>query len=183
MSEVRVSGRYAKSLIDLAIECKVLDVVYADMLTIKATAAAVPSMESMFKSPIIKSEKKDAILKQIFDGKLNAITSSFITLVVNKKREFFLLDIVAAFIDQYNEINKITTAHIKTASAISEGVQAEVKAFLEKQTGKHVILNNSIDPSLIGGLVIQIEDRLYDASISGKLKKAKQELLNTYISK
>lgn len=183
MSEVRVSGRYAKSLIDLATERKVLDVVYADMLTLKATAAATPSLESMLKSPIIKSEKKDAILKQIFAGKLNDITSSFITLVVNKKREFFLLDIVTAFIDQYNEINKITTAYIKTASSISEGVQGEVKAFLEKQTGKHVILNNSIDPSLIGGLVIQIEDRLYDASISGKLRKAKQELLNTYISK
>ena len=58
-----------------------------------------------------------------------------------------------------------------------------MKSFLEKQTGKKVILETTVDPEIIGGLVIQMEDKLYDASISGKLRKAKQELLNTYISK
>jgi F-type H+-transporting ATPase subunit delta len=59
----------------------------------------------------------------------------------------------------------------------------EVKAFIEKQTGKKVILETAVNADIIGGLVIQMEDKLYDSSISGKLRKAKQELLNTYISK
>ncbi len=88
-----------------------------------------------------------------------------------------------SFIEQYNQINKITTAKIKTATTIGDQAIDEVRAFIEKQTGKKVVLETSVDPSLIGGLVIQMEDKLYDASISGKLKKAKQELLNTYISK
>jgi F-type H+-transporting ATPase subunit delta len=72
---------------------------------------------------------------------------------------------------------------VKTAVAVSDEVIAEVRSFIEKQTGKKVILETSVNPELIGGLVIQMEDKLYDASISGKLRKAKQELLNTYISK
>ena len=72
---------------------------------------------------------------------------------------------------------------MKTAVAVSDEVIAEVRTFIEKQTGKKVILETSVNPELIGGLVIQMEDKLYDASISGKLRKAKQELLNTYISK
>ena len=104
-------------------------------------------------------------------------------IVIRKKREYYLPDIAIAFIGQYNDINKITTANVKTAVAVSDEVIAEVRTFIEKQTGKKVILETSVNPELIGGLVIQMEDKLYDASISGKLRKAKQELLNTYISK
>lgn len=183
MSEQRVSGRYAKSLIDLALERKALDAVYADMVAFKKTVEETSALGKMLKSPIIKSDKKQAVLKQIFAAGFNEITMAFLTLVTAKNREFYLHDIAVQFIAQYNEINKITTARVKTAVAIGENVQAEVKAFLEKQTGKSVILENSIDPELIGGMVVQIEDRLYDASISGKLRKVKQDLLNTYISK
>jgi F-type H+-transporting ATPase subunit delta len=111
------------------------------------------------------------------------MTISFMEIVIRKKREYYLPDIALAFIGQYNDINKITTANVKTAVAVSDEVIAEVRSFIEKQTGKKVILETSVNPELIGGLVIQMEDKLYDASISGKLRKAKQELLNTYISK
>jgi F-type H+-transporting ATPase subunit delta len=183
MSEQRVSGRYAKSLVDLALERKALDAVYADMVLLKQTIEANSSLANMLKSPIIKTDKKQAIVKQVFSNYLSELSITFINLVAAKNRSYYLYDIAIQFIVQYNEINRITTAHVKTAVAISAEVQAEVKRFLEAQTGKRVELKNSVDQELIGGMVIQIEDRLYDASISGKLRKAKQELLNTYISK
>lgn len=183
MSEQRVSGRYAKSLVDLALERKALDAVYADMVLLKQTIEANSSLANMLKSPIIKTDKKQAIVKQVFSNYLSELSITFINLVAAKNRSYYLYDIAIQFIVQYNEINRITTAHVKTAVAISPEVQAEVKRFLEAQTGKRVELKNSVDQDLIGGMVIQIEDRLYDASISGKLRKAKQELLNTYISK
>jgi F-type H+-transporting ATPase subunit delta len=80
-------------------------------------------------------------------------------------------------------MNQITTAKVTTAQELTEANTQEIKSLIEKGTGKTVILDSKVDPSLIGGLVVQIEDKLYDASISGKLRKAKQELLNTYISK
>jgi F-type H+-transporting ATPase subunit delta len=183
MSEQRVSGRYAKSLIDLAIEQNLLEAINADILAFKATIDQNHALESLFKNPIIKGDKKLAILKQIFGSSFDKLTISFFEIVIDKKREYYLSDIANAFIAQYNVINKITTAQVKTAVAISAEVVSEVKAFIEKQTGKKVILETTVDPELIGGLIIQMEDKLYDASISGKLRKAKQELLNIYISK
>ena len=94
-----------------------------------------------------------------------------------------VVTICEAFIAQYNEINKIATATVNTATEASAEIKAEIQNFLQQQSGKNVELNMLVDSSLIGGLMIQMEDRLYDASISGKLRKAKQQLLNTYISK
>ncbi|MBC7382041.1 MAG: ATP synthase F1 subunit delta [Bacteroidia bacterium] len=182
MSEYRVSGRYAKSLIDLSQEKNILETIYTDIVAFKKATEQTPALVNMLKSPIINSDKKLTVIKEIFGKSFNPLTISFIEIVINKKREFYLIDIANAFIQQYNQINKITTARIKTATAISDAAVIEVKTFIEKQTGKKVVLETSVDPSLIGGLVIQMEDKLYDASISGKLKKAKQELLNTYIS-
>jgi len=183
MSEQRVSGRYAKSLIDLAIEQKKLEAINADILAFRSVIAHTPALVNMLKSPVVQGDKKFAVINKVFGASFNPLTISFMEIVIRKKREYYLPDIAIAFIAQYNEINKITTANVKTAVAVSDSVIAEVRAFIEKQTGKKVNLETSVDPEIIGGLVIQMEDKLYDASISGKLKKAKQELLNTYISK
>jgi F-type H+-transporting ATPase subunit delta len=103
--------------------------------------------------------------------------------VIRKKREYFLNDIAIAFIAQYRALKNITTATVTTASEMSSQTLQDITQLLEKNTGKKVIIDRKINPTLIGGMVVQIEDKLFDASISGKLRKAKQELLNTYISK
>ncbi|MFN5885317.1 MAG: FoF1 ATP synthase subunit delta, partial [Bacteroidota bacterium] len=72
---------------------------------------------------------------------------------------------------------------IKTAVALDEKTYAEVKDFIAKSTGKNIELKTTVQPELIGGIVVKMEDRLFDASIKGKLQQVKQELLNTYISK
>lgn len=183
MSEQRVSGRYAKSLIDLAIEQNKLEAINADILAFRATLEGTPALTNMLKSPVVQGDKKFAVINKVFGASFNALTISFMEIVIRKKREYYLPDIAIAFVEQYNEINKITTAKVKTAVAVSNEVINEVRSFIEKQTGKKVLLETSVDADIIGGLVIQMEDKLYDASISGKLKKAKQDLLNTYISK
>jgi F-type H+-transporting ATPase subunit delta len=183
MSEQRVSGRYAKSLIDLAIEQNKLEVINADILAFSSALKANPSLGKMLKSPIVQGDKKFAVIQKVFAASFDKMTMSFMDIVIRKKREYYLPDIAIAFIGQYNEINKITTAKVKTAVAVSDAVIAEVRTFIEQQTGKKVILETAVDADIIGGLVIQMEDKLYDASISGKLRKAKQDLLNTYISK
>ncbi len=170
-------------MIDLAIEQNKLEAIHADILAFSAAIQATPSLGKMLKSPIVQGDKKFAVIQKAFAASFDKLTLSFMDIVIRKKREYYLPDIATAFIGQYNEINKITTAKIKTAVAVSDTVVSEVRTFIEQQTGKKVVLETAVDADLIGGLVIQMEDKLYDASISGKLKKAKQDLLNTYISK
>ncbi len=183
MSDYRVASRYAKSLIDLATEQNILDVICADIKLLKLTIEENNALENLLKSPVIKGDKKMAVITQIFASSFNKLTISFVAIITRKQREMVLVTICEAFIAQYNEINKIATATVKTATEASAEIKAEIQNFLQQQSGKNVELKMLVDSSLIGGLMIQMEDRLYDASISGKLRKAKQQLLNTYISK
>jgi F-type H+-transporting ATPase subunit delta len=102
---------------------------------------------------------------------------------VRKNRAYYLSAIAAAFIDQYNALNNIMQASVKTAHPIDEKLTDEIRQFISSYSGKQVELKSVVDASLIGGLVIQMEDKLFDASVNGKLNKLKHDLLNTYISK
>lgn len=183
MSELRAAHRYAKALVDLAMEQKNIEVVKTDLELFHATLEANLNLSQIIKSPVVTNDDKAAIIHKIFDQKMTASTLAFFDLVVRKNRSFILKEIYNAFIEQYNAIHNIIKATVKTASPIDAAVQQEVTRFVEKQSGKKVTLNTVTDPSLIGGLVIQIGDSLYDASVSGKINKIKQNLLNTYISK
>jgi F-type H+-transporting ATPase subunit delta len=183
MSELRVASRYAKSLLDLSKEQQILDKIKDDLTVFQQTLHQNVSLQSMLKSPVINNGDKIAILKKIFEKSFQKLTIDFFMVVVRKNRAAVLESISNSFMTQYNDFNNIISASVKTAQAIDDAVTAEVTSFIEKQSGKKVALTASVDPSLIGGLVIQVGDNLYDASISGKLNKVKQNLLNTYISK
>ncbi len=183
MSEQRVASRYAKSLLDLSKEQNVLEAVKNDMIQFQLIAKQNISLQTMLKSPVVNNGDKMAVLKKIFASGFNPMTISFFAIVVRKNRAAVLESISETFLQQYNDFNNIISATVKTAQPIDAAVTAEVTQFIEKQSGKKVALTTIIDPSLIGGLVIQVGDNLYDASISGKINKVKQNLLNTYISK
>jgi F-type H+-transporting ATPase subunit delta len=183
MSELRAAHRYAKALIDLAVEQKNIEVVKTDLELFRTTLRANANLLQVVKSPVVSNNDKIVILNKIFGQSMHPSTMSFFNLVVRKNRSYILKEIYEAFIDQYNQIHNIITATVKTALPIDAAVAQEVTRFVEKQSGKKVTLNTITDPSLIGGLVIQIGDNLYDASVSGKINKIRQNLLNTYISK
>jgi F-type H+-transporting ATPase subunit delta len=183
MSEYRVSARYAKSILDLANEQKCLDAVLADMKAFNATVAANKELRNLLSSPIVHGDKKLSVLKSIFEKGFQKLTISFFDIVIRKKREALLVDIANNFIVQYNEMHQIASATVKSAITLSESALNEIKTHIESQTGKKISLTAKVDSNLIGGVVVQIGDRLFDASVSGKLGKLKQELLNSYISK
>jgi F-type H+-transporting ATPase subunit delta len=183
MSEQRVASRYAKALIDMSKEQQIIDIVKNDLSVFQQTVHQNVQLQHLLKSPVVNNGDKIAILNKVFGKSFQKITLDFFGIVVRKNRSSVLEAISQSFMDQYNDINNIISATVKTAQAIDANVTAEITAFIEKQSGKKVAITASVDPSLIGGLVIQVGDNLYDASISGKLNKVKQNLLNTYISK
>jgi F-type H+-transporting ATPase subunit delta len=107
MTNPRLAGRYAKSLLDLAIEQNQLEVIYADIKWLNSVCVSNPDFVAMLKSPIIKSDIKTKVIDAISAEKLNALTSSFLRLLVNKTREYNLPEIAIAFIQQYNKLNDI----------------------------------------------------------------------------
>ena len=113
-----VATRYAKSLLDLSVEKGQLEAVYADMLQVKSVCDGSKEFVNFLNSPIIKADKKIATIKAVFEGKLNAITSGFLTIVASKRRESVVPEIANEFIEQYRSHKNILTAVVTSANGL-----------------------------------------------------------------
>ncbi len=178
MSEIRISVRYALSLFDLAIEQKNLEQVQADMKMFVKTCGENHSLMTILKSPIIDGDKKTGVLEGVFAKHFNKLSVDFMKIIVRKRRESYLLDIANEFLELYKDHNNIVTASVTTASIINEAAKAQIKTNLEKQTGKTIDLVCKVDANLIGGIKIQVGDKLFDDSIARQLNNLKLHLLN-----
>lgn len=179
MPNPRLAGRYAKSLIDLAIEKNQLQAVYNDMLFLQEACKVSKEFVVLLKSPIIKADKKGKVLDAITGGKISVITATFNKLLLQKGREFYLPEIVTAFIDQYKQHLGIQTAKLTTAVPISEELK---RSILDKigavRTGQTIELETAVDESLIGGFVLEVGDQLVDGSIAFDLRNIKKQFQN-----
>lgn len=170
MSVTRIATRYAKSLIDLAIEQGKLEEVTADMKSL-ATAAKNQDLYLFLKSPIIRADKKKAALDAIFKSKLDNLTLSYLTLLVSKGREQYIPEIAAEFIVQYKILKKITSVRVVTAAPLSDAILADLKKQLLASglTAENLDIETKVDPELIGGFVLEFDNKRYDASVAHKL--------------
>ncbi len=182
MQGTRVAARYAKSFIDLTIELGVFEEAYSDMKTIMTLCETNPDFVNFLKSPLIKTEKKQAVLKEIFNGKLNKITDAYIQLITSKKREIYLAEIAFEFVNQYKEKKKILTAVITTAKGIDDVIRKEIMDIVKGKGNSEVVLQEKINADIIGGFILRIGDKQVDASIARKLNNLKRSFKeNPYI--
>lgn len=183
MLQPRLAGRYAKSLIDLATEQKSLDSVYKDMLYLQAVCKQSREFVTLMRSPIIVADKKNAILSAITSGKVSALTTAFNKLIVQKGRESILPEIISAYIEQYNAIKGIHKVTLTTAHPISDSLRAAIEQKVKTDTALPTIeLETVVKDELIGGFVLEFDNKLVDASILRDLKDIqKQFRSNIYI--
>lgn len=179
MPNPRLAARYAKSLLDLALEQGQLETVYADMEWLQAVCKGSRDFLNMLKSPVIKTDKKISITNAVTQGKISELTAAFNKLLISKHRENHLPEITTAFISQYKAYKKIFTLKLKTASPVSEAVrEAIINQVRSTSDMQHIELETSVDESLIGGFVLQAGDKLIDASISYDLRQIARQFEN-----
>jgi len=183
MPNPRLAGRYAKSLIDLATERNQLEVVFADMQYLQALCKQSREFDTLLKSPIIKADKKQAIIDAVTAGKISELTAAFTRLLTAKGRESNLADISTAFIAQYREIKGIHEIFLTTATPVSEELKSAIVNKIKSETAMQQIeLQTRVDESLIGGFVLEMGDKLVDASIARDLRDVRQQFLrNDYL--
>lgn len=179
MPNPRLASRYAKSVLDLAIEKSQLEPVYADMQYLQALNNSSRDFLNLLRSPIVAPDKKQSAVDAVTAGKVSQITSSFIHLLIAKGREADLPEIITSFIAQYKEHKGIHTVKLTTAAPVSEEVKNSIVAQVRK-TGnmENIELETKVDPNIIGGFVLQAGDKLVDASIASDLKEISREFEN-----
>ncbi|KAA5545676.1 ATP synthase F1 subunit delta [Adhaeribacter rhizoryzae] len=184
MSDIRVASRYAKSLLDLALEKGLLEQVYQDMVLFAKTVKDNRDFELFLTNPIINHGKKLAVLKSLFTGKVSDLTLKFFLLVTEKNREAILASVSTEFIKQYNDYKGILIAHVTTAVPLTPELRVQLVQRLAQQTGKTIQLQENVDSALIGGLVVRIGDLQVDDSIKTNLRNLKNKFKeNPYINK
>jgi F-type H+-transporting ATPase subunit delta len=184
MSVQRIASRYAKSLLELAQEQNKLEAVTGDMENFKALLEN-RDLYVLLKSPVIGTDKKRQVFKTLFEGKFDKLTSAFLDLLTAKVRESYVPEIVTEYLAQYKRLMHISTVTITTATALNEKAMEAIKVKLleSKVTDEKVEITSVVDPDLIGGFVLEFDDRIYDASLSRKLEGLKRQFKdNLYVS-
>ncbi len=173
MSNSRVAKRYAKPLLELADEKGKLEAVKKDMEMFVSLCDESRDLSNMLKSPIISHLKKLSILEAIFKGKIDDLTYSIFEIIVKKNREAVLIDVGRSFLELYNHLKGIVKATVTTALALENNTVEDFKKLVKQISGKDVILDQLIDPNVIGGFKLKIADKQIDETIQSKLKDLK----------
>jgi F-type H+-transporting ATPase subunit delta len=160
-----VSERYAKALFELALEKGAVEEVYQDSLLIAKTCETSRDLRLLIKSPIINSGKKLTILQDIFEKSINIISLTYLLIMVRKNREAFIPAIAHEYIELYQAYKNILTVHFKSPVLPDEATRKQVIGLMEKYTKANINLTAEVDDSLIGGFILNWDDKQYDASI------------------
>jgi F-type H+-transporting ATPase subunit delta len=175
----RLAARYAKSILDLAVEKGQLETIYQDMLLLENTCKSSRDLVALLRSPIIKADKKGKVLDAIFTGKVSPMTSAFIKLLLNKEREAYLPEIATAFVGQYKVHKGISVAKLTTAVPVGEDIKQAVLQKLKAERHLDLVeLDTEVRPELIGGFVLEIGDERMDSSVAFELNNIRKQFQN-----
>lgn len=181
MKDSRLAIRYAKALLELALEKKAETDVRADMQLVSEVCESNNDFRRMLLNPIINSEKKEAILNEIFKGKISGLSIHFLLLIAKKRREVFIDEIAKNYIELYKENKNIKTAIIETVVKIDNQTREGIINHLKTKTGSEIELVEIINPDLIGGFRLEFDNKQYDASILNQIRKLRKEFnVNIY---
>ena len=178
MSESRAAIRYAKAILDLAVENKATDALESDMRSIAATVSESKELREMLASPVIPGDNKKKALKAIFT-KGHSITEGLISMLVDNKRIGMLNEVALKYIILNEQLKGQDVALVTTAVPLTPELEKKVLKEIGKHTTNKVTLKNKIDESIIGGFILRIGDLQYDASIANKLNNLKREFASS----
>lgn len=183
MKGTKVATRYAKSLLDLAIEQDKLDSTFQDMSKVNDVIDSNRDMQLLLASPIVKTDKKHSIIEAVFGSELGELSMAFIRLITSRRREYLLEGIAAAFLTQYKVHKNILVAEITSVIPLDETLRAQLKGLFKDVDFSELEMTEKVDPSLIGGFVVRVGDQQIDASLSQRIGELKQEFSkNPYIA-
>ena len=172
----QVAVRYAKSIFLLAEEKNIVEEIRNDIQLVESAFSAFPDLKESIDNPVLNTSIKKSILTDIFKDKLNEYSFNFLLLILDNKREGSFYDIFRDFDDIYRKSKNIEKAKITSVEKLDKDTVESILKTLEASFNTNVELEEEVNADLIGGLIIQVEDKKYDFSIAGKLSKIDAEL-------
>ena len=177
-SNTQLALRYAKPVVDLAQKSNKLNELKKDAEFLLEVASENRELTRLIESPVVSSEKKLAILEQIFSNHVSALFANLLKVVSSKEREAHLLQISKTIISEYNRLHNIGEATLETAYVMEADTEASINRQVAELLGKDAMEFNVVHkPDLIGGFKVRLGDRQIDASVRGQLQELRNEFL------
>ena len=172
-----VGDRYAESLFHLAKEENKVTQYLDDIILVGEVLDSDPQIVQFFNHVLIENDKKIQLLDQSFKGNVDQYVLNFLKLLVQSRRIRYIDDIVKSYINLSNQYLGIEEGMIYTPYELTDQQIQDIEKAISQKENKKVTLKVSIDPSLLGGIKVQIANRIYDGTIKNKVEMLKKELL------
>lgn len=176
MASTKSAIRYATALMELSLTQGKIDRVEKDLVDFKTVLQISDDFRIFLNSPIIRDDKKIQIFQQIFSG-FDELTMGFFKLVTKNGREQKLPEIAHQFNRLLEKHRNVVSGTIISASALDAATKRTIIDKLSGTFEGNLTLKEEVDPTLLGGFIVRVDDKQIDASVSSKLRQLKQELV------
>lgn len=179
MSNSEVAKRYSLALFEIAKENGQIDSIQHELQELKIAYRNNIELEQLLTNPRLSMAKKKELLATVFNG-FNPIIQNTLFVMLEKNRLTEIVDVVDEFIEFANEIAGVADAKVFSTRALTQEESNNISTTYAKKIGRNSLrIKNIIDPSLLGGFRLQIGNRIYDGSLSGKLERLKRNLIGS----
>jgi F-type H+-transporting ATPase subunit delta len=179
MSVETVARRYASALADIVLKTGETETIKTELKTWENLMTENAELQNAFRNPAITQLTKEKVLESLLEKtKPSKTSANFLRVLLRNSRLTELGEINTRFDSVLEERSGAVSAKITSARQLSESEKTELKANLEKMTGKRVTLNFDINEKLIGGVVTRIGSTVYDSSVKTQLEQLKEQLVN-----
>ncbi len=180
MASDPVVRSYAEALFQVARAEDSLDRVEEELTRLKNGLESNAEVKEFLSNLQISPEGKKSALFQIFGEKISTITLNWINLVIDQGRQRRLPNIIEAFFTLARESREKVTAEVVTSVPLSEDLVQRLEKELSRASKKQVFLKPMVDESILGGVIVKIENKIIDGSVKHRLEEMKQEMVKTY---
>lgn len=172
----RLVETYAQSLLDLARQSAIIDVVEQDVEIVSALLEQEPSLQGFLASPYFAEQTKRDLVRKVLCGRLNDLTLNFLSVLIDHNRGAFLPEII----DRYKQLYRIHRGYQTITAVVSHPLREDQKAKLAQDLAAamhaKVDLDVHVDPSILGGVIFRYGDKMLDNSVRGRLVRTVEQI-------
>lgn len=175
-----IASRYARALFDLADERGLLDEIADDGSRLLAAVADSADLQRLLRSPVLNRDEQGKAMAGILDAMaVNDLTRNFVGLIAQNRRLFVLTEMIQGYLNELARRRGEITAEVTAPKALSESQMTALRQSLQSKLGGTVTIDASIDPAMIGGLIVKVGSQMVDTSLRMQLDKMQLAMRGT----
>ncbi len=178
MRESKIARRYARALFQAALRADAVQAVDRALQELLDILREQPALHQLMLNPLIPRERKQELVQESIGRRTHPLLASLLNLLVDKRRERLLPDIAQEYAQMRDDHLGVVRVQARTAYPLDSQQEQALIQSLQRRTGRTVVLDVQVDPSLIGGILVRIGDTVIDGTVRGQLQRLRQYLMN-----